>query len=34
VTVRQGEDLISAIVRHRRENGYNGGATIIRGRAA
>jgi hypothetical protein len=28
VTVRQGEDIIQAIVRHRRETGYVGGVLV------
>ena len=33
VTVREGEDVVTAIVRHRRETGYRSGASIIFDRA-
>jgi hypothetical protein len=33
ITVREGEDIVTAIVRHRRETGYRGGASIIFDRA-
>jgi hypothetical protein len=34
VTVRQGEDIIQAIVRHRRETGYMGGMSVTFDRPA